>query len=233
MKGTEKVAVYSPWSWSCGVCVVGAMLSAALLLRGLVNRRGAGNALTLVEEVEEADSSFLKAFHPIPPCSARPAAHLTVKNSSGSNLQHMEWESKIGLAFTKNGLIYRNGTLVVPVAGQYYVYSQVYLGSRGCTQDNHLISHVIKRTPRPGSGSGPVTLVSRTVRCQSAATDIWLQTSHIGGMFMFDQGDQLFVQVSDPTYLSIDINKIFFGIFLWETLEKADGLYPSPSHIGQ
>uniref|UniRef100_UPI00398E3120 tumor necrosis factor ligand superfamily member 15-like n=1 Tax=Pristiophorus japonicus TaxID=55135 RepID=UPI00398E3120 len=190
-----------PLSCLCVAALLGASLTLFLLL----------NKQVLLEE-EQVEGSVLKASDPIQYHSERPMAHITGIKSSDGHLGYMEWEIEKGLAFIKNGFVYQNGSLIVPVTGQYFVYSQVYLRDTDFVESNDLITHTVnKRTP---TELAPTTLISKNVQCQPNIDRLWFQTNYVGGTFMLKKGDELFANISDLALVGIEENKIFFGALL-------------------
>ncbi|XP_067825722.1 tumor necrosis factor ligand superfamily member 15-like [Heptranchias perlo] len=196
---------FAPPSW-----VIAAVLLVASFTLFIAIKKQSAVGLQLEEE--EVDGSVLKASDPILYHSERPVAHLTGIKLNDGQLQYMEWETEKGLAFIKNGFIYQNGSLIVPVTGRYFVYSQVYLRDIDCVESNYLITHTVSK--RTQTDSAPMTLVSKNVQCQPNIDRLWFQTNYVGGTFILNKGDELFVNISDLTLVGIEENKTFFGALL-------------------
>ncbi|GCC31576.1 hypothetical protein chiPu_0010036 [Chiloscyllium punctatum] len=183
-------------------CLLLATLSAYLLVK----------QLPVQEEEEEVEGSVLKASDPIQYHSERPVAHLTGAKLNDGHLRYMEWETEEGLAFVKNGFIYQNGSLIVPITGRYFVYSQVYLRDENCLESNELIMHTVNK--RTQTDSAPTILISKRIQCQPYVDHLWFQTNYVGGTFTLNKGDELFAHISDLTLLGFEENKTFFGALL-------------------
>ncbi|XP_048414827.1 tumor necrosis factor ligand superfamily member 15-like isoform X2 [Stegostoma tigrinum] len=173
-------------------CICAVFLLVASLILFLVLRKQ--NPGLLLEE-EEVEGSVLKG----------------TKLSDGPR-QYMEWETEEGLAFVKNGFIYRNGSLIVPVSGRYFVYSQVYLRDKNCLESNELITHTVNKKTQ--IDSAPTTLISKRIQCRPNMDHLWFQTNYVGGTFALNKGDELFAHISDLTLLGFEENKTFFGALL-------------------
>ncbi|XP_048414826.1 tumor necrosis factor ligand superfamily member 15-like isoform X1 [Stegostoma tigrinum] len=190
-------------------CICAVFLLVASLILFLVLRKQ--NPGLLLEE-EEVEGSVLKASDSILYHSERPVAHLTGTKLSDGPRQYMEWETEEGLAFVKNGFIYRNGSLIVPVSGRYFVYSQVYLRDKNCLESNELITHTVNKKTQ--IDSAPTTLISKRIQCRPNMDHLWFQTNYVGGTFALNKGDELFAHISDLTLLGFEENKTFFGALL-------------------
>ncbi|XP_060697024.1 tumor necrosis factor ligand superfamily member 6-like isoform X1 [Hemiscyllium ocellatum] len=202
MKGNRLRCV--PLSSLCAVFLLIASLTLFLVLK----KQNPGRLL----EEEEVEGSVLKASDPIQYHSERPVAHLTGANLNDGHLRYMEWETEEGLAFVKNGFIYQNGSLIVPITGRYFVYSQVYLRDKNCLESNELIMHTVNK--RTQTDSAPTILISKHIQCQPYVDHLWFQTNYVGGTFTLNKGDELFAHVSDLTLLGFEENKTFFGALL-------------------
>ncbi|XP_058584239.1 tumor necrosis factor ligand superfamily member 14 [Neofelis nebulosa] len=149
---------------------------------------------------------------------ANPAAHLTGANSSltGSG-GPLLWETKLGLAFLR-GLSYRDGSLVIPRAGYYYIYSKVQLGGVGCPQgltSGLPITHgLYKRTPRYPEELE--LLVSRRSPCgRATGPRVWWDSSFLGGVVHLDAGEEVVVRVPDERLVRLrDGTRSYFGAFM-------------------
>ncbi|XP_078406400.1 tumor necrosis factor ligand superfamily member 15-like isoform X2 [Cetorhinus maximus] len=173
-------------------CLCAALLLVASLTFLILKKQ---NSAGFLLEDEEVEGSVLKGT-----------------KSSDGRLRYMEWETEKDLAFIKNGFIYQNGSLIVPVTGQYFVYSQVYLRAKNCVESNTFIRHTINKRIR--TDLAPMTLISKTVQCQPNIGDFWFQTNYVGGKFTLNKGDELFANISDLALLGNDENQTFFGALL-------------------
>ncbi|XP_060697025.1 tumor necrosis factor ligand superfamily member 6-like isoform X2 [Hemiscyllium ocellatum] len=185
MKGNRLRCV--PLSSLCAVFLLIASLTLFLVLK----KQNPGRLL----EEEEVEGSVLKGA-----------------NLNDGHLRYMEWETEEGLAFVKNGFIYQNGSLIVPITGRYFVYSQVYLRDKNCLESNELIMHTVNK--RTQTDSAPTILISKHIQCQPYVDHLWFQTNYVGGTFTLNKGDELFAHVSDLTLLGFEENKTFFGALL-------------------
>ncbi|XP_067868737.1 tumor necrosis factor ligand superfamily member 15-like [Heterodontus francisci] len=191
-------------------CLCAALLLVASFTLYLIIKKQ--NSAFLLLAKEEVEGSVLKASDSILYHSERPVAHLTGIKSNDGHLRKMEWETEEGLAFIKNGFIYQNGSLIVPVTGRYFVYCQVFLRNIDCVESSFLVAHTVNK--RTQTDSAPMTLISKNVWCQPNIDRLWFQTNYIGGTFTLNKGDELFANISDLTLLGIEEHKTFFGALL-------------------
>ncbi|XP_053432439.1 tumor necrosis factor ligand superfamily member 15 [Nycticebus coucang] len=157
----------------------------------------------------------------------KPRAHLTVmKQTPTKSLKNqfpaLHWEHELGLAFTKNRMNYTNKFLMIPEAGQYFVYSQITF--RGLTSEcgeisqgsqrkkpdsiTVLITKVTDRYPEPTQ-----LLMGTKSVCEVGSN--WFQPIYLAAMFSLQEGDKLVVNVSDISLVDYTKeDKTFFGAFL-------------------
>ncbi|XP_021056775.1 tumor necrosis factor ligand superfamily member 15 [Mus pahari] len=161
------------------------------------------------------------------PPRGKPRAHLTVKRQTPAphlknQLSALHWEHDLGMAFTKNRMKYINKSLVVPEAGDYFIYSQITF--RGTTSVCGDISRG-RRPNKPDSITVVITKVadsypepaylltgSKSV-CEISSN--WFQPVYLGATFSLEEGDRLMVNVSDISLVDYTKeDKTFFGAFL-------------------
>ncbi|XP_062439091.1 tumor necrosis factor ligand superfamily member 10 [Rhea pennata] len=182
----------------------------------------AGRALTLPSAAEQ------------PPLSPghRAAAHLTGSSNRRSSLSpHSSsprrgrgqkinsWESsRKGHSFLHNVEL-RNGELVMPSTGFYYIYSQTYFrfresedgGPAPTRNPKQLVQYVYKLTNYPE----PILLMkSARTSCWSKAAEYGLYSIYQGGVFQLKRDDRIFVSVSNGDIVDMDKEASFFGAFL-------------------
>ncbi|NXT87491.1 TNF10 factor, partial [Anhinga rufa] len=166
----------------------------------------------------------------------RIAAHLTGnsnrKNSlspridssprRGNGQKINNWESsRKGHSFLYNVEL-RNGELVVPQTGFYYIYSQTYFRFREDeNEDSHLLAqirnpkqlvqYVYKLTNYPE----PILLMkSARTSCWSKKAEYGLYSIYQGGVFQLKRDDRIFVSVSNGDIVDMDKEASFFGAFM-------------------
>ncbi|XP_075909042.1 tumor necrosis factor ligand superfamily member 14-like [Petromyzon marinus] len=132
-------------------------------------------------------------------------------------------------------MLYANGSLTVPRAGSYFVFSQVQLYHVACgrvRESAHVeVVHSVRvttattttaattadTTAGSGSGGGAATVMSTTwVPCASAASarPTWFQSSHLGGVFHLQAGSSVAVHVTHGDVVADKREWNFFGAFL-------------------
>ncbi|NXJ92524.1 TNF10 factor, partial [Corythaixoides concolor] len=166
----------------------------------------------------------------------RIAAHLTGnsnrKNSlspridssprRGNGQKINNWESsRRGHSFLHNVEL-RNGELVIPQSGFYYIYSQTYFRFRENENEDsdllaqirnpkQLVQYVYKLTNYPE----PILLMkSARTSCWSKKAEYGLYSIYQGGVFQLKKEDRIFVSVSNSDIVDMDKEASFFGAFM-------------------
>ncbi|KAF1470445.1 Tumor necrosis factor ligand superfamily member 10, partial [Eudyptula minor novaehollandiae] len=166
----------------------------------------------------------------------RIAAHLTGnsnrKNSlspridssprRGNGQKIYNWESsRKGHSFLYNVEL-RNGELVIPQTGFYYIYSQTYFRFRENENEDsdllaqirnpkQLVQYVYKLTNYPE----PILLMkSARTSCWSKKAEYGLYSIYQGGVFQLKREDRIFVSVSNGDIVDMDKEASFFGAFM-------------------
>ncbi|XP_037263207.1 tumor necrosis factor ligand superfamily member 10 isoform X2 [Falco biarmicus] len=169
--------------------------------------------------------------------SNRIAAHLTgnsnrknslspsPRNSSprrGNGQKLNNWESsRKGHSFLHNVEL-RNGELVIPQMGLYYIYAQTYFRFRENENEDsdllaqirnpkQLVQYVYKLTNYPE----PILLMkSARTSCWSKKAEYGLYSIYQGGVFQLKREDRIFVSVSNGDIVDMDKEASFFGAFM-------------------
>ncbi|NXP59934.1 TNF10 factor, partial [Chloropsis cyanopogon] len=166
----------------------------------------------------------------------RIAAHLTGSSSRRSSLSSRinplprrgighkinNWESsRKGHSFLYNVEL-RNGELVIPQTGFYYIYSQIYFRFRENENEDsdllgqirnpkQLVQYVYKLTNYPE----PILLMkSARTSCWSKKAEYGLYSIYQGGVFQLKREDRIFVSVSNSDIVDMDKEASFFGAFM-------------------
>ncbi|XP_062938731.1 tumor necrosis factor ligand superfamily member 15 [Cynocephalus volans] len=216
--------------WAVTCCLVSLPILAGLITYLLVGQlRAQGEACVQFQTLkgQEFGPSHRRAYTPLRADGDKPRAHLTVVKQtptqhSKNQFPTLHWEHELGLAFTKNRMNYTNKFLVIPEAGDYFVYSQVTF--RGTTSECGDISHgrqqnkpdsiIVVITKVKDSYPEPTQLLTGTKSmCETGST--WFQPIYLGAMFSLQEGDKLTVNVSDISLVDYTKeDKTFFGAFL-------------------
>ncbi|XP_009874361.1 PREDICTED: tumor necrosis factor ligand superfamily member 10, partial [Apaloderma vittatum] len=163
--------------------------------------------------------------------SNRIAAHLTGNSNRKSALSPRNsvprrgrgqkinnWESSRNLYNVE----LRNGELVVPETGFYYIYSQTYFRFRENESEDsdllaqirnpkQLVQYVYKLTNYPE----PILLMkSARTSCWSKKAEYGLYSIYQGGVFQLKREDRIFVSVSNSDIVDMDKEASFFGAFM-------------------
>nr|QIE07166.1 TNFSF10 [Lepidosiren paradoxa] len=162
----------------------------------------------------------------------RIAAHVTGTKEEGNIEKNKQmkmfgqkiesWEKDRGLAFLQN-IELKNGELVIPRAGLYYIYSQTYfryvehkeaddsskLGN--ALKYKQMVQYIYKITTYPD----PILLLkSAKTTCWSKNAEYGLYSIYQGGVFELKPGDRVFVSLSNVDLASMDETSSYFGAFV-------------------
>ncbi|XP_043926168.1 tumor necrosis factor ligand superfamily member 10 isoform X2 [Protopterus annectens] len=128
------------------------------------------------------------------------------------------WEKDRGLAFLQN-IELKNGELVIPRAGLYYIYSQTYFryielkesDDSGKPIYKQMVQYIYKITTYPD----PILLMkSAKTTCWSKNAEYGLYSIYQGGVFEMKQNDRIFVSLSNVEVTNMDETSSYFGAFL-------------------
>lgn len=140
----------------------------------------------------------------------------------GNGQKISNWESsRKGHSFLYNVEL-RNGELVIPQTGFYYIYSQTYFRFRENENEDsdllaqirnpkQLVQYVYKLTNYPE----PILLMkSARTSCWSKKAEYGLYSIYQGGVFQLKREDRIFVSVSNGDIVDMDKEASFFGAFM-------------------
>ncbi|XP_019366048.1 PREDICTED: tumor necrosis factor ligand superfamily member 15 [Gavialis gangeticus] len=149
----------------------------------------------------------------------KPRAHLTVKKQDSQSAERnqfpvLQWEDNRGLAFTKNNLHYTNKSLVIPEAGDYFIYAQVtFRGPIPDPSNTASVTQIITKVT--DSYPEPTQLLTGTKTLCENTENQWVQHIYLGAVLQMLEGDRLMVNVSDIRLVDYTKeHKTFFGAFL-------------------
>ncbi|KAH1164822.1 hypothetical protein KIL84_015115 [Mauremys mutica] len=167
----------------------------------------------------------------------RIAAHLTGSRNKKSSLATSNSSSRRGVGQKINtwepsrkdhSFLYnvelKNGELIIPRTGFYYIYSQTYFRfSEPENEDSEsdplalsrnpkqMVQYVYKLTTYPE----PILLMkSARTSCWSKKAEYGLYSIYQGGVFQLKRDDKIFVSVSNEDIVDMDKEASFFGAFL-------------------
>lgn len=155
------------------------------------------------------------------------AAHLMGYNRKiqepgipGNQFSIPNWINRDDLAFT-NGVEYRNGRLVIPEDGLYYVYSHVSFeenfghgSSRGSRSVSNSLSHYLYRYNMVyRNGGEELLLMNSLTKCWDENKQFGEYSSYLGAVFKLRIGDEIFVKVSNLTIIVTNHKINSFGFF--------------------
>ncbi|XP_041033247.1 tumor necrosis factor ligand superfamily member 14-like isoform X1 [Carcharodon carcharias] len=146
--------------------------------------------------------------------SSKPAAHVTGCNCSAYEYGRLQWAHNRGIAFLR-GIDYKEGALVIKKSGHYFIYSKILLGEISCNDDKN---GFLKQTVFKEGAAYPQPIELMAVRkffCTGENPDHWLDNSYLGAIFDFNEGDHVFIKITDKKLLRISNDaETFFGAFM-------------------
>ncbi|KFW87415.1 Tumor necrosis factor ligand superfamily member 10, partial [Phalacrocorax carbo] len=157
----------------------------------------------------------------------RIAAHLTGNSNRKNSLSpRSHINERLGRVSAASEVLYnvelRNGELVIPQSGFYYIYSQTYFRFRENENEGsdllaqirnpkQLVQYVYKLTNYPE----PILLMkSARTSCWSKKAEYGLYSIYQGGVFQLKRDDRIFVSVSNGDIVDMDKEASFFGAFM-------------------
>ncbi|XP_052660291.1 tumor necrosis factor ligand superfamily member 10 isoform X1 [Harpia harpyja] len=152
--------------------------------------------------------------------SLSPRIDSTPRRGNGQKINNWE-SSRKGHSFLYNVEL-RNGELVIPQTGFYYIYSQTYFRFRENENEDsgllaqirnpkQLVQYVYKLTNYPE----PILLMkSARTSCWSKKAEYGLYSIYQGGVFQLKREDRIFVSVSNGDIVDMDKEASFFGAFM-------------------
>ncbi|XP_061493307.1 tumor necrosis factor ligand superfamily member 10 [Rhineura floridana] len=169
----------------------------------------------------------------------RVAAHLTANKNRKSALSMQNPLVRSGLGFKMNtwepsrrahSFLYnvdlRDGELIIPQTGFYYIYSQTYFqflepegvepssdpASDSVRNPKQMVQYISKYT---NYYPDPILLMkSARTSCWSKKAEYGLYSIYQGGVFQLKRNDRIFVSVSYEDLVDMDKEASFFGAFL-------------------
>ncbi|KAM3619047.1 uncharacterized protein V6R79_002177 [Siganus canaliculatus] len=142
----------------------------------------------------------------------RPAAHVVGRIEQKKISKTLRWEPQTGRAFLSGGVAYRfeDGALQVNQSGLYHIYSRLELTMKDCSSS---VEHSV--FVRRAHISAPITLMKahRAGSCSLKSGHSWTTESYLGSTLQLQEYDRVFVNLSEPSYLSHAHYANFFGLY--------------------
>lgn len=133
----------------------------------------------------------------------------------GKDICSLEWNSdhsttvKVDTAGESN--------LRIKHAGYYYVYSQVTFSASGSIPLENIIRHIrwkpVDSNSRHRLSPQPEAKDEILLKSYCAPGQKPLCTASQGGVFRLEKDDELYVQVTDVSWVNYDWNATFFGLY--------------------
>ncbi|XP_007889705.2 tumor necrosis factor ligand superfamily member 10 [Callorhinchus milii] len=194
-------------------------------IRFLINQRLQFKVKDMIyQELKANNATYLLG-------SDTPAIHLTIRRSKdplspsnassylghGAGHEVLYWEDNKGLALRHSSIEYHEGEMSILKSGLYYVYAKVYLrhipGREAVNhRDNPSVQYIYKKT---SSYYDPILLTKSVfTRCWSKEGMFDLYTSYQGALFQLEEGDKLFMMVTDASVVDVNDESTYFGAFM-------------------
>ncbi|KAM4548557.1 tumor necrosis factor ligand superfamily member 6 [Odontesthes bonariensis] len=144
----------------------------------------------------------------------RPAAHVIGRIEKEAFPNTLRWEPKTGQAFTSGGVAYitEDGALQVNETGLYHIYSRVELIFKECPPTSSFQHSVFVK--RAGHASRLNLMEAHRVGfCPQHASHSWTTESYLSSAQQLKRNDKVFVNVSQPRFLSHSHYANFFGLY--------------------
>ncbi|GCB80897.1 lymphotoxin-alpha-like [Scyliorhinus torazame] len=110
---------------------------------------------------------------------------------------------------------FENESIVIPVAGFYYVYSQVAFVGVNCSKDSLVLeSKILYKSPRYDMNLRLELMEVTESVCESANARLkWHRSLRQGGVFRLEKGTHLSVKISPRDKAEMESHKTYFGAF--------------------
>ncbi|OCT59418.1 tumor necrosis factor ligand superfamily member 14 [Xenopus laevis] len=208
--------IISQWAIHLAVMVLAVLaLSAAAIeiyiLRNL--QRSLESTQEMMHENFEAQYTTKSGDTRSPPV---PSAHVTdCKWTNQYTGPQLLWEPKQGSSFLHE-IQYRNGSLLFNKTGIYFIYSKLQLRSVDCPKvdASTFFQHgVYKKSPHLQHAT--ILMENKKQFCDSQGGKMWVGSSFLGGTFLIEQGEEVYVKMSNKELIQVKDGTItFFGTFM-------------------
>ncbi|XP_051637715.1 tumor necrosis factor ligand superfamily member 10 isoform X3 [Manacus candei] len=155
-------------------------------------------------------------------CKEKPLKHLKDFLPRKGFGHKINWESSRKTHSFLYNVELRNGELVIPQTGFYYIYSQIYFRFREDENEDsdslgqirnpkQLVQYIYRLTNYPE----PILLMkSARTSCWSKKAEYGLYSTYQGGVFELKRQDRIFVSVSNSDLVDMEKEASFFGAFM-------------------
>ncbi|XP_067865267.1 lymphotoxin-alpha-like [Heterodontus francisci] len=139
-----------------------------------------------------------------------PIAHIVGKADSSD----VEWEYSKRESILRH-MQFRNGSIVIPEKGFYYVYSQVAFVGTNCSKDSLVLESKVlyKLQDYHKDHSLELMEVTQSVCESTNANPKWYRSLRQGGVFQLEENTRLFVKISPISKAEMEHHKTYFGAF--------------------
>ncbi|KAK1153935.1 tumor necrosis factor ligand superfamily member 10-like isoform X1 [Acipenser oxyrinchus oxyrinchus] len=158
---------------------------------------------------------FTWAYPVTPPRSCKENEHVSgffgAKSKAEGNQKKLSWINKPNML---RRMSLEEGAVTIPQSGLYYLYTQVSV-LRNESPDNTIEQKQLVKVMRD-MGEEKAVLLRRDFTVKAG----WrVPTSgYIGGQFLLDEGDKIFVTLEAEAKVKEDDQETFFGIYMLEAV---------------
>lgn len=191
-------------------------------IRVLINQRLRSDAKNLIyKELEAQNATFVSpgkpAIHLIAQHRNKPpnyAPHY-INHTDGHDILY--WKDIKGFTVHQGAMKYHHIGITIPKDGIYYIYSQVHFQHvrKLDIQDQHynlFLQYLYKMSTYY---NGPILLTKAIfTKCWSKEARFDIYTSFQGALFELQQGDKLFIEVTNANTMDINEESTYFGGFM-------------------
>ncbi|XP_067903703.1 tumor necrosis factor ligand superfamily member 10-like [Heterodontus francisci] len=188
----------------------------------LINQRLQSDVRNLIyRELKAHNATFLG--------SDKPAIHLIAqhRNKLPNNVPSyfaranghdvLYWNDIKGSTVHQGAIKYHRGEITIPKDGIYYIYSQVYFWhiQKPDGEDQHYNLYLQYLYKMSMNYYEPILLTKAVfTKCWSKESKFDVYTSFQGALFELQQGDKLFIKVTNASAVDVNEGSTYFGAFM-------------------
>ncbi|XP_051877726.1 tumor necrosis factor ligand superfamily member 10-like [Pristis pectinata] len=188
----------------------------------LINQHLKSEARNLVyNELKAHNATFLSPD--------KPAIHLIAQHRSehphyapsyfahASGHDILYWKDIKGFTVHQGAMKYHDGEIIIPKDGIYYIYSQVYFQHvRKPDREDQHYKFFLQYLYRMSTYYNEPILLTKAIftKCWSKKASFDMYTSFQGALFELQQGDKLFIKVTNASAVVINEGSTYFGAFM-------------------
>ncbi|XP_041050787.1 tumor necrosis factor ligand superfamily member 10-like [Carcharodon carcharias] len=188
----------------------------------LINQRLQSDVRNLIhKELKAHNATFLgpdkPAIHLIAQHRNKPPKNAPSYFARVGGHDVLYWNDIKGLTVHRGAIKYHHGEITIPKDGIYYIYSQVYFWhiqklDGEDQQYNLFLQYLYKMSMNYYE---PILLTKAVyTKCWSKESKFDVYTSFQGALFELQQGDKLFIKVTNASAVNVNEGATYFGAFM-------------------